>query len=176
MRERRIPVGFQSGKVGKLSPYLFSQRQDLNRFFLPKAVELPTEGLLTNCLNFDFGFNQGSQGLAALDTQNITLQMEHNFLAHTLTGFSNDISGPGGSSMGFLLTFYHTHQGVQRRMFVKHMNNGEVCGTGRFPMIILSPHLLLKGDSLECEVKNLASPLAPATTAIQVCLTGGEFE
>ena len=173
---RFLPVGFQHGKVGRLSPYLFSQHGVRNWWYLPKSIELPTEGLLTNVLVYDWGFNAGSVGLAALDTQNILIQMQHNSLIHSLTGFSDDTSGINGASVGFLATFYHTHKGVQRRLFSKHLGNLEVLGTNRRPEILESPYLLLKGDSLECEVKNLASPVPPATTRIQVLVTGGEFD
>ena len=172
---RRIPVGQQVGLAGRLSPYLRSQRGVLNAAFLPLKELLPTEGLLTNSLTFDFGFNPGSPGLSALDTQNITLQMEHNFIGHTIVGYSNDRTGPGGTNSGFLVTFFHTHNGTQRRFFSKHLNSSEIMGSAQGPIILLSPILLLKGDSLECEVKNLGNPVPPALTAIQVCLVGGEF-
>jgi len=172
---RIVPVGFQRGKVGKLSPYLFPQHGIRNWWYLPRNIELP-EDLLLNVLVFDFGFNPGTQGLAALDTQSLVIQMQHNFLFHSLSGLSNDTSGVNGASVGFLATFYHTHKGTQRRLFQKPLSNLETIGTGRRPEIMESPYLLLKGDSLECEVKNLASPVAPATTSIQVCASGGEFD
>jgi hypothetical protein len=157
-------------------PELFSDYGYLNRFRLPDPGDLPTRGLRTKGLVFDWGFNPGTSGLAAFDTQNITAQIDEHFLIWGIVGFSNDTSGPNGASAGFLLQVFHTHKGLQRRMFQKHLADAEAVGSAELPFILKKPYFVAKGDSLEAEVKNLGNPVAPALTSIQVVLWGGEVE
>jgi hypothetical protein len=159
-----------------IRPELFTFRKSLNRFFLPNPQDLPTEGMRTKGLVFDFGFNPGTTGLAAYGTENVTTQIDAPFLIWGIVGFSNDATGPGNTNSGFLFQGFHAHKGLQRRMFQKHISQFESAGSAQNPFLLHSPYFVDQGDSLEIEVKNQGTPVAPALTSIQVVLWGGEIE
>jgi len=64
------------------------------------------------------------------------------------------------------------------------VNDGEIVGSGQRLHILRSPYLVIKGDQIACEVKNLSSnaanpgfPAQPQSDSrIQMVLWGGEFD
>ena len=169
-------VGQQNGNaaigLSPISPYLFGQRKLLNIYFLPKLRDLPQSDLLFYKTVFDFGFTPGTNGLSALGTENVVIQIQQPTLIYAVQGVSDE---PAVPQLGFLFQLFHTHEGKQRRWFNRHVANTEFCGTGKRPMILRTPYLFLQGDSIECEVKNLAQPAAPNVTRIQVALIGAQL-
>lgn len=173
-------VGQHSGKedrrLVRISPYFFGQHGLSNIFYLPKLRELPTTGLDFKAIVFDFGFNLGTNTLPPLGTQKINLSIERPILVWGLVGFSSDLTVP---AVGFNVQLFHSHESSQRQFFNKHVNNGAVLGSGQRPTLFRSPYLMIRGDEVTCEVKNLSNNAANAGGAdskIQVILYGGEFD
>lgn len=169
------------GKV-KISPYMFAQHKLLNLLYIPKVRDLPSLGFDFKALVFDYGFNPGQTGqigdtgLGPFETQDRNYQVERPFMIWGLTGFDDDATVP---YVGFNLQIFHTHQGSQRQLFNKAVADKEILGTGRSPMIMRSPYLVLRGDQLQCQVQNLSDNSANVGTAnarVQVVLFGGEFD
>lgn len=173
-------VGQHSGKedrrLVRISPYFFGQHGLSNIFYLPKLRELPATGLDFKAIVFDFGFALGTPTLGPLGTQKINLSIERPVLLWAIVGVSDEIAEVG-AKLGFNVQVFHSHEGAQRQFFNKHVNNGEVLGNGTNPALFRSPYLMIRGDEITCEVKNLSSnPANPNGVRIQVVLYGGEFD
>jgi len=158
----------------RITPLFFPQRKLRNRHYLPKLLNLPQD-LDFQAIGFGWGLFGPAPGLAALDTQNQTVQIMVPTFLWGMAGVSNDNTGPGNSNLGFNLNIFHTHNGSQYRFFNRDVFNAEVLGKLGNPAILRQPHLFLPGDSIECQVKNLGSPVAPAVTSIQVVLFAGQM-
>jgi hypothetical protein len=172
----------RSGSRSRLygvSPLLFPQYTVLNGFFLPDPHELPAHGLTTRFLPFDFGFNDPTLIVQPYDTSFFQIVMGENFLAEAITGV-NDVPNfpptPGAQQNvnvdpSYLINFQHTHQGTTRQWMNKNVTNGEAVGTGENPLLFKIPALVLQGDTLTCQVQNMAN----ASMRIMVTLIGGAF-
>lgn len=177
-------LGKDDPRLVRISPFLYSQRKLLNVFFLPKLRDLPQTGLDLKALVFDYGFNAGTSSLASMGTQKINLQIERPLMIWGITGNSSAVrqAGPGPDfagrfrlsppNVGFQLQLFHTHQTAQRQFFNKHARDMEICGSGQHVHLLRTPYLVIKGDQITCEVKNLTS----AAMNVQVVLWGGEFD
>jgi hypothetical protein len=179
-------------RLHRVSPLLFPQYpQGLSKYFLQKGRDLPQHGLVTRFQVFDFGFGSGTGNLVApFDTAYADVQIGRDFLAEIITGTyataaaaippSNSGSpgyGLGGQpnanqTPGFLVTFLHTHDGVQRQWENKPVTDIESVGDGLNPSLLTEPILLVAGDTLTCQLQNLAN----ATLQAQILLIGGEFD
>lgn len=159
----------------RLTPLFFPQRKLRAKDYLPRLVDLPAD-LKPYFMGAGWGLYGPYPGLAALDTQNQILQVKYPSFLWAITGVTNDTTGAGGTSQGFNFNVYHTHNGNQYRFANRHVFNGEMLGgaIGR-PLILRKPHLFLPGDSVEIEVKNLGTPVAPAVTSIKVTLIVGQM-
>jgi len=172
----------------KVSPYFFPQHGLLNMLYIPKVRDLPSRGFDFKGLVFDYGFNAGQTGqlgitdlgLGPFETQDRNYQVERPFMIWGISGFDNDLTVP---YVGYNLQIFHAHQGAVRQLFNKALADGEIVGTGKFLHILRSPYLVLKGDQLQCQVKNLSNnaanpgfPAASSNAKIQVVLWGGEFD
>jgi hypothetical protein len=170
----------------KVSPYFFGQHGLINMLYIPKVRDLPSGGFDLKGLVFDFGFNAGqlgqlsNLGLGPFETQDRNYQTERPFLIWGISGVSNDLSVP---YVGYNVQIFHSHQGAVRQLFNKAVADGEIVGTGARVHIVRSPYLVLKGDQLQCQVKNLSNnqanpgfPAASSNAKVQVVLWGGEFD
>lgn len=173
--------GKEDPRLVRISPFFFAQHGLLNMLYIPKLRDLPQNAMDLKAMVFDFGFVPGQPTLGPFATQKINLQVERPFMIWGITGFSNDHSDP---RVGYNLQIYHTHDQAERQFFNKHLNDAEICGTGALMHILRSPYLVIRGDQLACEVKNLSSnaanpgfPAQPQSDAsVQVVLWGGEFD
>jgi len=166
-----------------VSPFLFPQYSalDLNARFLPDDIELPTHGLTTQFLNFDFGFATPALQIGAMDSQYFPLTLGGNFLAIAIMGVSDVPPGATIPSAGaisgqqvdpaFLLNFQQTHEGNTWQWSNKPLSNREACGTGENPLLFKRPILIPAGDTLACTVQNMAN----ATLRVQIALMGAAF-
>ena len=173
-------VGQENGKDSprrvRISPLLFSQHQLRNILYLPKLRDLPLTGLDLKAIVFDFGFDPGTNSLAPFGTGLINVQIERPLLMWGMTAFTNDQSNP---AVGFNFQLYHARGSNQRFLFNKDLNNANVAGAGTNPLLLRSPYLLMRGDQLTCEVKNLSNNQANpggANASAQVVVWGGEFD
>lgn len=158
--------GKDDPKIVRISPFFYGQHGLLNILYIPKLRDLPQDAMDLKAMVFDFGFNAPNPLLGPRATAKVNLQVERPLMLWGITGVSNQPEG-------FQLQFYHTHEGSQRQFFSKHASDPEICGTGAHLHIMRSPYLVIKGDQLTCEVKNLSDA---GDTAIQVVLFGGEFD
>jgi hypothetical protein len=168
-------TGKEDPRLTRISPFLFAQRQVRNIRYLPKLRDLPMNGMDLKAMVFDFGFNPGSTSLGPLATAKINLQIERPVMLWALTGVSDEASVP---QIGFQVQLFHTHDGKQRQLFSRHVVNTGILGSGILPMLLQRPYLVLRGDQLTCEVKNLSTNTANANTVntnVQVVFFGGEF-
>ena len=127
-------------------------------------------------LVFDFGFNVGRPSLGPHATAKVTLAVERPLLIWAITGVTSDLSNP---AVGFNFNIFHSHQGVKRQFFNKHINNQEITGNGTHPTLFRMPYMVIRGDELTCEVKNVSDNSAnpgEINSNVQVVLFGGEFE
>jgi len=163
-------------RLRRISPLLFPQYPALNKYFLQKERDLPTFGLVTRFQVFDFGYSSD-------------LQIGRDFLAEIITGIYGAVAaavppslstssgyGLGGQinanqTPGFLVTFLHTHDGVQRQWENKPITDIEAVGNGTDPSLLKEPILLVTGDTLTCQLQNLSN----VTLQAQILLIGGEF-
>lgn len=173
-------VGQHPGKddprLVRISPYFFGQHGLENIYYIPKLRDLPQSGLDFKALVFDFGFDVGNQALGPRATAKRTLAIERPLLIWGITAITNDQSNP---AVGFNFQILHNHEGSQRQFFNKHVNNGEICGDGTNPMLLRMPYLVIKGDEVTCEVKNISNNTANPNSgpaSVQVVLFGGEFD
>jgi hypothetical protein len=173
------PIGKDSPHRVRISPFFYSQHKLLNVLYIPKLRDLPQEGMDFKAVVFDFGFAQGA-GLGPFETQHINLQVERPYMIWGIAGLTSDLTNP---AVGFKIQFFHTHGGSQRQFFNKHMNDLNICGQAGRPLIVRSPYLVLKGDQISCEVKNLSNnsanpgfPAVGSNAKVQVVLYGGEFD
>lgn len=169
-------VGNDAFTVYGISPFLFPQRGVRNYQYLPRVRDLPQTDLSFMMLVFSWGFSPNAPGLGNLATDNQILQIKEPTFVWALGGVTNDNTGPAGSSLGFLVNFYQTHEGNQYQWFTRSCMNTEVLGTGQKPKTLTQPHLLLPGDNIQCMVQNLGIPVAPALTSVQVVLFCGRIE
>ena len=170
------PNGKDDPRLVHISPFFFSQHGLRNIFYIPKLRDLPASGLDLKVLVFDFGFDIPANSLGPKATAKRTLAIERPILIWGCTGVTSDLSNP---AVGFNFQILHNHGGSQRQFFNKHVNNGEIAGDGHRPMIFRMPYMVIKGDEVTCEVKNLSNNAAnPGSTNsnVQVCLFGGEFD
>lgn len=170
-------------KLFGVSPYLFSQYELINEYFLPADKELPEHGLQAQVLVFDFGFAQPSNTVPPMDTQFFPITLPNNFLATGATGVSDippstltTVTAAGATSAvqidpAYLLNFQQTHGGSTWQWMNKDVSNGEGVGTGEHPLVFKSPVLMPAGDTISCVVRNLAN----ASLRVQVALIGGSF-
>lgn len=167
-------------KLYNVSPLLFPQQHLANKYHLPESRDLPAEGMELRFLTFDFGFATPGGVLAPFDLQPFGIPIGRNFLAVSITGASvpaasatPPIAGNPGAqvSPSFLFNFLHTHEGVQRQWFNKDVQDVIGLGDGRRPLLFRSPILLVSGDTLTCQVRNLSN----CNLQVQIMLAGGEF-
>lgn len=173
-------VGQHSGKedrrLTRISPFFFGQHGLNNILYLPKLRELPATGLDFKAIVFDFGFALGTPTLPPLGTQKVNLAIERPLLIWALAGVTSDLTNP---RVGYNVQVFHSHEGAQRQFFNKHVNDGEALGNGTNVHILRSPYLMIRGDEVTVEVKNLSNNAANAGGAdskVQVVLYGGEFD
>jgi len=170
-------------RLRRISPLLFPQYPGgLNKYFLQKVRDLPQHGLLTRFQVFDFGFGSGTGNLVApYDTAYADVQIGRDFLAEVITGTyqAAAVTTPptagqpnANQTPGFLVTFLHTHDGVQRQWENKPITDLESVGSGENPLLLTEPILLVAGDTLTCQLQNLAN----VTLQAQILLIGGEFD
>jgi hypothetical protein len=79
-----------------------------------------------------------------------------------------------GASSGFHFQFLHSHQGNQRQFFSKFMTPTESGGSGGLPLLLKTPYMVIRGDELTCQVRNVQ--VTPVALQVQVVLYGGEFD
>ncbi len=171
-------------RTKRVSPYLFPQYVDANHLFLASDHELPTS-LRLRFLPFDFGYNDPQLTISAYDTAYVSIPMENNFLATQMTGQGSVVGVTGATTVAsvsgtlvgvnlnpnYLVIFQHTHQGKTRQWHNKAVTNVEGPGSGMEPSMFKHPVLIPAGDTLTCQVQNLAN----ANLQVQIVLTGGEF-
>jgi hypothetical protein len=173
----------------RVSPLLFPQYPAIHNYFLQKTRDLPTFGLRTRFQAFDFGYSTGN-AVQPLDTAYFDLQIGRDFLAEIITGTYGSAaanvppslpSSPGyglaqqpnaNGTPGFLVQFFHTHDGVQRTWENKPITDIEAVGDAQNPSFLKEPILLVSGDTLTCQLQNLLD----VTLQAQIILVGGEFE
>ncbi len=170
-------VGIRSNKQHGVTPFFFGQHKLLNILYIPKLRDLPQDHIDLKGIVFDFGFNGGQgAGLAPFEVQKRNYVVDRSVLLWGLSGITTDLTNP---RVGYLVQIFATHGGTQRQFFTKHLNDAEIVGTGQRPFLLRSPYLLMKGDQLQCEVKNLSNNQANPGTAnskVQLVLWGGEFD
>jgi hypothetical protein len=169
-------------RLYRVSPLLYSQREVMNEYFLPDERDLPGEGLDLRFETFDFGFSNPGNIVPPLDMAYFDIPFGRNFLASMITGSSMAAPGPTPPVAGspnaavtpsFQFNFVHLNaKGVQRQWSSKPVTDFEALGTAEEPMIFKSPVLILKGDTLQCQLINLAN----VNLMAQIVLIGGEFE
>lgn len=86
---------------------------------------------------------------------------------------------PGSStfdaaSSGYHFQILHSHEGSQRQFFSKFMTPTEAAGVAGLPLLLKSPYLVIRGDELTCQVRNVN--VIPLSISVQVVLYGGEFD
>jgi hypothetical protein len=163
-------------RMVRISPYYFAQHGLENIFYLPKLRDLPAKGLDFKALVFDFGFNAGRPSLGPRGTAKVTLAIERPILFWAIAGVTNDQTVP---YIGYNFNIFHSHQGNKRQFFNKHVADGEIAGAGGNPQIMRMPYMVIKGDEVTCEVKNLSNNAANpdgGNASIQVVIYGGEFD
>jgi hypothetical protein len=168
--------GKQDSRIARISPYLFTQHGLNNILYLPKLRDLPATGLDFKALVFDFGFNPGTPSLGPRSTAKRTLAIERPLLIWGLEGVTDDQTAP---RVGYNLNILHNHEGSQRQFFNKHINDGQIVTNQVRVQLLRMPYMVIKGDEVTCEVKNLSSNAANpggANARIQVVLYGGEFD
>ncbi len=164
-----------------VSTALFSQYTVTNKYFLPDEHELPSE-LRLSMLGFDFGVTDPTLVIAPYDTAFFPVELGENFLAETITGYS-DVLGiatpPAVGSLAnvqldptYLINFQHTHLSNTRQWASKNITNREAVGTAENPLLFKSPVLIPKGDTLTCIVQNMLN----AQLRVQILLMGGGFD
>jgi hypothetical protein len=167
-------------KLYGVSPLLFTQDQLNNKYFLPDERDLPAHGLELRFWTFDFGFSNPGNFIGPYGYADIGLPAGRNFLAISITGASvpqgssppTTAGNPGAQiTPSYLINFVHTHQGAQRQWANKSLYDVEGVGRGVYPTVFKSPVLILQGDTLTCEVQNLAN----SNLQLQVMVAGGEF-
>jgi hypothetical protein len=168
--------GKEDPRIARISPFFYGQHKLLNVLYIPKLRDLPQDGMDLKAMVFDFGFNPGTQSLGPFGTGKANLQVERPYMIWGITGFTSDLTNP---RVGFNVQFFHTHDNDERQFFNKAVNDGEIVGSGQRLHILRSPYLVIRGDQIACEVKNLsnnAANVAGADSKIQVVLWGGEFD
>ena len=167
-----IGQGFGKSAIGlsRFSPYLFSQREILNVYFLPKLRDLPQVDMVPFKLAFTWGFGQAAPGLVAYDVQNQIVQVHVPTFVWGVNGVVSDNTGSPNAQF----QIFHTHDGRQRRWFNRPSTLSESAGSGVLPQLYRAPYLILPDDSIECEIQNLGLPVAPNVTSVQVTLLCGE--
>jgi hypothetical protein len=169
-----------ASKLFKVNPLLFPQQHLANEYQIPDSRDLPSEGLELRLLTFDFGFAIPGNALGPFDLQPCGLPIGRNFLATAITGASIPAASATPAAAGspgavvspaFLFNFFHTHEGVQRQWFNKDVQDVVGVGDARRPRIFKAPILLVSGDTLTCQVRNLSN----CTLQVQIMLAGGEF-
>jgi hypothetical protein len=167
-------------KSHRVSPLLFPQYGLNNKYFLQKVRDLPEHGLLLRFQVFDFGYSVGAP-VQPFDTWPTDVQIGRDFLVSAITGtFSAQAAtAPPGlgadnalKSPGFLVTFLHTHDGVQRQWENKPITDISAVGDGEHVSLFKEPILLVAGDTLTCQLQNLSN----VTLLAQILLIGGEFD
>jgi hypothetical protein len=175
-------------KLYRVSPLLYSQLGQNNRFHLPKRRDLPEHGLVTRYYCFDFGFSSPAASIGPYDTGYCPLVLGRDLLVWAVTAvyqaapptaiqvpaYAPPSIGQVGAnaSPGFLVNWLHTHNGVQRQWANKNITDGESCGNARHPLILKDPALLPQGDTITCEIQNLNN----VTLQAQILFTGAEFD
>jgi hypothetical protein len=75
---------------------------------------------------------------------------------------------------GYHFQILHTHEGNQRQFFSKFMTPSESAGIAGLPLLLKSPYMVIRGDQLTCQVRNVN--VIPLSLNVQVVLYGGEFD
>jgi len=78
------------------------------------------------------------------------------------------------SSAGYHFQILHSHEGSQRQFFSKFMTPTEAAGLSGLPLLLKSPYMVIRGDELTCQVRNVN--VIPLTLSVQIVLWGGEFD
>lgn len=168
-----------------VSPYLYPQFGQYNKYFLPKHRDLPTYGMVTRMYVFDFGYSNPGNQIAPYQLAQCPLVLGRDFVCWAVTQVSQSI-GPQiltnpatgtanvapSVSPAYLVNFLHTHQDSQRQWSNKAITEGEAAGTGRYPLMLKDPALLPQGDTITCVIQNTSN----CTLAAQVCFLGAEFD
>lgn len=176
----------------RVSPYLFSQFGAYNKYLLPSKRDLPSHGLMTSFLVFDFGCTNPNSSIAPYDTAYCPLVLGRDSLVTIVTGYytsappqvlTNPAATPYGIGAqttqvgpnvtpGFLVNFLHTHQGAQRQWSNKEITDGESVGDYQYPLVLKDPALLPEGDTITCKIQNLAN----VTLQAQICFMCAAFD
>ena len=133
-------------------------RKLLTRMFLPKLDHVPSDAQL-RAVGFVF------PSVGTLATVEQTVQIEPAFLALTLVGYSTDPAG-------FNVKLWHNTSGGSRSLSNTAISFSATLGHARHPFYIKEPYLMLRGDSLRCQVKSLSQSATPAQ--IWVAFWGGD--
>jgi hypothetical protein len=167
----------------RVSPFLFPQFGLKNKFFVPSERDLPSDGLSFRWWVFDFGFTNPGNIIPPYGVVYAGLPAGRNFLVFSLTGASVPQGAQGAAapatagqpgaqvSPAFQINFLHTHEGVQRQWAQKNLTDMVAVGRGTYPLVLKNPALILKGDTLTCQLVNLSN----CNLLAQVVLAGGEF-
>lgn len=159
-------------RLERISPFLFSQRKLLNRYFLARGRDLPGSGLEFRARTFDFGYNNPAQVLAPYAVINTNLISDNNLLVWGIVGVSNPKGTAAAAvSPAYLFNVTHTHEGTQIQWFNKAISDVEAAGSAQHPYLMREPQLVLAGDSLQIEIQNLGNFNLQA----QITLYGGQF-
>ncbi len=158
---------------------LFGQRGTINRLFVPREIEVPSDAKL-RCLVFDgtAQWIKPGAGIGPLATVEQTITLESDFVLWGVTVFDSDNAG---ARMQIIHTIGDT--GAQRSFFRTHVRIGNSggspigCfgGTAQNPFLLTETYFLRRGDSLMVEVKNLSKAVAPNQAQVQVCLWGADL-
>lgn len=81
---------------------------------------------------------------------------------------------PAGQAGGYHFQILHSHEGSQRQFFSKFTTPTESAGMGGLPLLLKSPYLVIRGDELTCQVRNVQ--ILALTLNVQIVLYGGEFD
>ena len=134
------------------------QRKTLTETFLPQLDQVPSDADL-RWVGFSF------LSVGTLATVEQTVQIEPAFLALSLVAFDTDAAG-------FNLQMWHNTTGGSRMLFNKAIALGASVGRARHPTWIKEPYLMLRGDSVRCQVKSLSTSATPSQ--IWVAFVGGD--
>lgn len=133
-------------------------RKMMTEMFLPRLDHVPSDAQLRAV---GFSFPQ----VEALGTVEQTVQIEPAFLALMLVGYGTD-------DAGFNVKIWHNTTAGSRELMNKAINSGAALGTAQHPFFIKEPYLMLRGDSLRCQVKSLS--ISATNAHIWVAFWGGD--
>jgi len=133
-------------------------RKLMTEMFLPYLDHIPSDADL-RWIGFVF------PSVGTLATVEQTVQIEPAFLALTVMGYSTDPAG-------FNVKFWHNTTGGSRELSNKAIGFPASLGKAIHPSYIKEPYLMLRGDSLRCQVKSLSTSATPSN--IWIAFHGGD--